>query len=53
MTSVPKPLKFLKSHYDTIKKAWEKIEARDPNKESLADVISWLGMTIGSKQEIV
>ena len=25
MTSVPKPLKFLRSHYDTIKNAYEKI----------------------------
>jgi len=43
MTSVPKPLKFLRPHYDTLKAVFEKLEG--PVKGMLADVLSWLGMT--------
>lgn len=44
MTSVPKPLKFLKPHYDTLKKAMEGI--KDPkNYSTLADVISIMAST--------
>eukprot|EP01125_Pyxidicula_operculata_P009198 TRINITY_DN3049_c0_g1_i2.p1 TRINITY_DN3049_c0_g1~~TRINITY_DN3049_c0_g1_i2.p1 ORF type:complete len:820 (-),score=188.81 TRINITY_DN3049_c0_g1_i2:106-2532(-) len=46
MTSVPKPLKFLRPHYDTMKATWESI-TNTKNKAELADVISWLGMTAG------
>jgi 26S proteasome regulatory subunit N1 len=45
MTSVPKPLKFLRPHYDTLKAEYEKLE--DPLKAMLGDVLSWLGMTAG------
>ena len=41
MTSVPKPLKFLGPHYDTLKKAF----AQRKNEE-LADVLSVLAMTM-------
>lgn len=45
MTSVPKPLKFLRSHYPTLKENVEKLQGT--NKAELADVVSWLGMTAG------
>ncbi|KAK7098872.1 26S proteasome non-ATPase regulatory subunit 2-like [Littorina saxatilis] len=45
MTSVPKPLKFLRKHYETIKGIHEKIRDKE-TKEFCADIISVLGMTI-------
>ncbi|KAK6191705.1 hypothetical protein SNE40_003321 [Patella caerulea] len=63
MTSVPKPLKYLRSHYDTLKQVHEKIKDGD-TKRFCADIISVLGMTmsdgrdslkyrlLGSKEEI-
>eukprot|EP01128_Nolandella_sp_AFSM9_P004196 TRINITY_DN1846_c0_g1_i1.p1 TRINITY_DN1846_c0_g1~~TRINITY_DN1846_c0_g1_i1.p1 ORF type:complete len:917 (-),score=265.52 TRINITY_DN1846_c0_g1_i1:19-2457(-) len=45
MTSVPKPLKFLRDQYDTLKATYDKLEGE--NKSALADIISWLGMTLG------
>jgi 26S proteasome regulatory subunit N1 len=44
MTSVPKPLKFLRSHYETLKKFHEQMKD-DETKAMLADVISVLAMT--------
>jgi len=50
MTSVPKPLKFLRNQYDTLKQVFEKIT--DPStKEFCADIVSVLGMTISDKRE--
>lgn len=46
MTSVPKPLKLLKPHYEIIKKTYEKYSASSPNKIALADVLSVLAMTM-------
>lgn len=44
MTSVPKPLKFLRPHYSNLKTVVEKIT--DPNPKALcADIISVLAMT--------
>jgi len=44
MTSVPKPLKFLRKHYETMKTIHQKIE--DPkDKQFCADVVSVLAMT--------
>ena len=44
MTSVPKPLKFLRPHYASLKQIVEKIE--EPKAKSLwADIISVLAMT--------
>jgi 26S proteasome regulatory subunit N1 len=45
MTSVPKPLKFLRPHYDTLKARLEGLAAGAPNREQLADVVSVLAMT--------
>jgi len=44
MTSVPKPLKFLRPHYDTIKTAYEKMPDSETKKVA-SDVISLLAMT--------
>lgn len=45
MTSVPKPLKFLRPHYDTLKARLEGLAAGEPNRQQLADVVSggWWG----------
>jgi len=50
MTSVPKPLKFLRNQYDTLKGVYEKIEDKT-TKEFCADILSVLGMTISDKRE--
>ncbi len=44
MTSVPKPLKFLRPQYDTLKATYEACAEGD-NKRLLADIISLLAMT--------
>ena len=44
MTSVPKPLKFLRPHYGTLKDAY-KAAAADATKVQLADVLSMLAVT--------
>ncbi|XP_046747338.1 26S proteasome non-ATPase regulatory subunit 2 [Diprion similis] len=50
MTSVPKPLKFMRPHYDTMKMVYEKIN--DPKtKELCSDVISVLAMSMGEGRE--
>lgn len=50
MTSVPKPLKFMRKHYDSMKEIFEKI--LDPSTRQLcADVLSVLAMTMGSNRE--
>lgn len=50
MTSVPKPLKFMRPHYDTMKQIYEKIT--DPKtQEFCADVISVLAMTMSEERE--
>ncbi|XP_030748737.1 26S proteasome non-ATPase regulatory subunit 2 [Sitophilus oryzae] len=50
MTSVPKPLKFMKPHYDTMKQVYDKIN--NPNvKKVCADVVSVLAMTMGEARE--
>ncbi|KAL4435475.1 hypothetical protein ABPG77_006237 [Micractinium sp. CCAP 211/92] len=45
MTSVPKPLKFLRPHYETLRAALEGMAPGAPNREALADVVSVLAMT--------
>ncbi|KAL3321130.1 26S proteasome non-ATPase regulatory subunit 2 [Cichlidogyrus casuarinus] len=50
MTSVPKPLKFMRDHYETMKEIYEKIVEK-PTKTLCADVISVLGMTMVEKPE--
>lgn len=50
MTSVPKPLKFMRSHYDTMKQIYTKIQ--DPKtKEFCADVVSVLAMTMSDNRD--
>lgn len=49
MTSVPKPLKFLRSHYKELKDLFEGLPANNKNKASLADVISVMGITSGKE----
>lgn len=44
MTSVPKPLKFLRPHLPTLKQTFAKLAEGD-NKRLLADIISLLAMT--------
>lgn len=45
MTSVPKPLKFLREHYPALKDVYEKI--KDPKtKKFCADVVSVLAMGV-------
>ncbi|CRG83951.1 26S proteasome regulatory subunit rpn-1 [Talaromyces islandicus] len=46
MTAVPKPLKFLRPHYDELTELYEKWAA-GADKDSLADTLSVLGMTYG------
>ncbi|KAJ9644691.1 proteasome regulatory particle base subunit [Coniosporium apollinis] len=44
MTAVPKPLKFLRRHYESLEKTYESWPEGD-DKSSLADMLSVLGMT--------
>ncbi|KAL8382763.1 hypothetical protein RB595_006513 [Gaeumannomyces hyphopodioides] len=48
MTAVPKPLKFLRPHYETMTKLHETWPAGD-DKTSLADVLSVIGMTFSDE----
>jgi len=49
MTAVPKPLKFLRPHYENFEKAYESWPAGE-NKQSLADMMSVLGMTYSDEE---
>jgi 26S proteasome regulatory subunit N1 len=48
MTAVPKPLKFLRPHYDELATLYDKWSAGS-DRESLADMLSVLGMTYGDE----
>ncbi|XP_034193451.1 regulatory particle non-ATPase 1 [Osmia lignaria lignaria] len=50
MTSVPKPLKFMRPNYDTMKAIYDKL-ADVKAKELCSDVISVLAMTMGEGRE--
>jgi len=50
MTSVPKPLKFMIPHFDSMKAAYEKM-AGGPVKMQCADVVSVLAMTMSEVRE--
>ncbi|XP_054714152.1 26S proteasome non-ATPase regulatory subunit 2-like [Uloborus diversus] len=50
MTSVPKPLKFLRPHYPTLKALYEKFSEGE-TKKFCADIISILAMTISEDRE--
>ncbi|EGS21474.1 26S proteasome regulatory subunit rpn1-like protein [Thermochaetoides thermophila DSM 1495] len=49
MTAVPKPLKFLRPHYETLTKLYDQWPAGD-DKNSLADVLSVIGMTFSDEE---
>jgi 26S proteasome regulatory subunit N1 len=46
---VPKPLKFLRSHYGALKEQYDQLPSSNPNKAQLADVISVLAITSGKE----
>ena len=48
MTAVPKPLKFLRPHYETMTKRYDEWPSGD-DKTSLADVLSVIGMTFSDE----
>ncbi|KAL6862764.1 proteasome regulatory particle base subunit [Amphichorda felina] len=48
MTAVPKPLKFLRPHYETLTKLYDEWPDGD-DKTSLADVLSVIGMTFSDE----
>ncbi|OIT00135.1 PREDICTED: 26S proteasome non-ATPase regulatory subunit 2 homolog A-like [Nicotiana attenuata] len=50
MTSVPKPLKFLRPHYGTLKGYYEKMPDSDM-KKLLADILSVLALTMSAEGE--
>uniref|UniRef100_A0A673KHE4 RPN1 N-terminal domain-containing protein n=1 Tax=Sinocyclocheilus rhinocerous TaxID=307959 RepID=A0A673KHE4_9TELE len=50
MTSVPKPLKFLRPHYAKLKDIYQNM-APGENKQFCADVVSVLAMTMSSERE--
>merc|ERR1719431_1782894 len=50
MTSVPKPLKFLRPLYSTIKEILEKLEAEDL-KQDCADILSVISMTVSDQRD--
>ena len=51
MTAVPKPLKFLRPHYDELAALYEKWTTGS-DRDSLADMLSVLGMTYGDEEKL-
>ena len=51
MTSVPKPLKFMIPHFDTMKACHGKMEEEGAVKRQCADVVSVLAMTMSEERE--
>lgn len=51
MTAVPKPLKFLRPHYDDLAALYDKWPG-GTDKDSLADMLSVLGMTYGDEEDL-
>lgn len=51
MTAVPKPLKFLRPHYEKLCEAYERWP-KGEKKESLADTLSVLGMTYSDEDRL-
>lgn len=50
MTSVPKPLKFLRPHFEPLKKYYTSDIPEGANKVFLSDILSVLAMTMGDEQ---
>ena len=53
MTSVPKPLKFLRPHLQTLKDTFAKMKKPAENKKLLADIISLLAMTDAPVENVI
>ena len=51
MTSVPKPLKFLREHFDELESCYGNLATSSPSKKLLADVLSVLAMAVDDKTE--
>ncbi|CAO2654648.1 Nn.00g113810.m01.CDS01 [Neocucurbitaria sp. VM-36] len=51
MTAVPKPLKFLRPHYENFEKAYASWPEGE-NKQSFADMLSVLGMTYSDEERL-
>ena len=51
MTSVPKPLKFMIPHFETMKTVYEKLDSNTSIKNECADIVSILAMTMSDKNE--
>ncbi|QIW99081.1 hypothetical protein AMS68_004599 [Peltaster fructicola] len=51
MTAVPKPLKFLRPHYEKLTQTYDRWE-ESADKESLADTLSVLGMTYSDEERL-
>lgn len=51
MSSVPKPLKFLSPHYETLRTYYEGLPESSSNKRAMADVMAVLSMTLGATGE--
>jgi len=52
MTSVPKPLKFLRPHWETLKEVYESMaDSKNEIKKALSDILSVLAMTMGKPGE--
>lgn len=51
MTAVPKPLKFLRPHFDELAALYEKW-SEGADRDSLADTLSVLGMTYGDEENL-
>jgi len=49
MTSVPKPLKFLRPHFQTLKTFFNTMPDSNPNKKALADILAVLAITMGEE----
>lgn len=52
MTSVPKPLKFLRPHYDTLKGVYNSWDEMHEMKKTMADMLSVLAMTMSEKDSM-
>ncbi|KAF1919665.1 armadillo-type protein [Ampelomyces quisqualis] len=51
MTAVPKPLKFLRPHYESLEKSYASWPEGE-NKQSFADMLSVLGMTYSDEERL-
>lgn len=50
MSAVPKPLKFLVPHFDTLRASFDAMPAKAANRAALADVLSVLASTVAGRE---